>query len=261
MLLLSVLLLLLLLPKAVPSTPVLLANETTSKLNQTIVSTNDKPHVYCVNLDKAYERKKIMQSILNNCGYKYTRIKALVPKDLYGEISLNISTKLKPQRDFKTFKSCTISHLKAIYTAVRDYKMVSYKYYIYLYIYACTYFTCIYIYIYIFMYLYIHISMYVYMFKIISAKEFILKMQAIISGIPVQSIPHYALIIEDDIRFLFDFNWKGIYRYVYMCKYMCVHISIYLYILFESTFPILYIYKYIHVYIFSLCSALYVIYS
>jgi GR25 family glycosyltransferase involved in LPS biosynthesis len=134
-------------------------------LNQTIVSTNGgKPHVYCVNLDKAYERKKIIQSILNNCGYNYTRIKALVPIDLFSETSLNVSTKQhKIQRDSKILKSCTVSHLTAIYTAIKDYKL------------------------------------------------------AIISGIPVQSIPHYALIIEDDIRFLFDFNdWKGIYICLYM---------------------------------------------
>jgi hypothetical protein len=86
-----------------------LATETASKLNQTIVSTNDKPHVYCVNLDKAFERKIIIQSILNNCGYNYTRIKELVPKELFSEISLNVST--KRQRNLQVFKSYTISHL------------------------------------------------------------------------------------------------------------------------------------------------------
>jgi GR25 family glycosyltransferase involved in LPS biosynthesis len=149
-------------------------HELASKLNQTIVSTNDKPHVYCINLDKAFERKIIIQSILNNCGYNYTRIKALVPKDLFSEISLNVST--KRQRNLQVFKSCTISHLTAIYTAIKDYKL------------------------------------------------------AIISGIPVQSIPHYALILEDDIRFLFDFNdWKGICMFIHVS--ICVYIYLYIYIL------------------------------
>jgi GR25 family glycosyltransferase involved in LPS biosynthesis len=160
----------------------LLTEPTVSGLNQTAKLANNVPHVYYVNLDKASDRKKSTQNLLDGCGYRYTRIKALTPKDLFKELPLNFSTPKLRNREIgrEILKSCTISHLKAIYTAVRDYKLATA----------------------------VHNS--------------------------AQKMPHYALMIEDDIRFLFDFHdWKGIHTYVYVCPYMyidiCIHINIHVY--------------------------------
>jgi hypothetical protein len=105
----------------------LLTETTASGLNQTVQTANKVPHVYYVNLDKASDRKKSTQNLLDGCGYKYTRIKALTPKDLFKELPLNFSTPKLRNREIarEILKSCTISHMKAIYTAVRDYKLAT----------------------------------------------------------------------------------------------------------------------------------------